>query len=120
MSATAAADGSGRLALDAEIRRVRRTLVGGRRGGIAEHDADPDLAEAAAQDVRAVPGGVHPRLVDLGRGGEVARAPADVLAERPRPAGAHVAGALDAIGHPDAVGPVVREVAVVDHVAGVT
>src|SRR3954470_15189172 len=74
---------------------------GGGRAADARHrpaasDADPDLAEAAAQDVRPVRRAVPPAAHDRPRRGVVERAPGDVLADRPGARPAQVAGAADA------------------------
>ena len=63
-------------------------------------------------------GGGHPGAVDLGRCGERSAAPGDVLAQRPDAAG-RVAGGADPRCDVRAVGPLVGEVAVEDHVARV-
>src|SRR5215208_4590304 len=130
MSATAVADPRGsataaiRLAsqpvprelwssTDPEVRRVgRAVLAAGHR--VAGGDPDPDLAELAPQDVRPVARRLHPGTLDLGRRGEAAGAPGDVLAQRPAvPAG--VAGAEDAIRHVRAAARVMVEVVARDH-----
>src|SRR5919199_5458875 len=64
--------------------------------GDAEPDADADVAIRPLEDVRPVTGRVHPRVHDPGRGGEVAGAPGQVLAERPRLRPLDVAGGEDA------------------------
>src|SRR5262249_14860696 len=75
-------------------------------------DSDPYVAEPAVEDVRAVPGAVHPRVHDLGRARLAGR---DVLADH-RPAIARVG---DPGRHVDAVGGRMREVVPRDHVGGV-
>src|SRR5687767_11126408 len=106
------------LAADPEVRRVGGALLAAGVDGRADGDPDPDLAELAPQDVRLVAGRLHPRLLDLGGGGEAAGAPRDVLAQRPALV-ARVAGAQDPVRHVLAGARLVREVAARDHVAGV-
>ena len=76
----------------AEVRGVGRARLRGREPhGHTGLDADADLAERALQDVRAVARRVHPAALDLVRGREPARAPGDVLADRPGAGAARVA-----------------------------
>src|SRR4051794_37143860 len=104
------------LAASPELVDVGRARAAGRR---AEGDADPDLAEAAVEDVGAVAGRVHPGVDDPGgRHGAPGR-PGDVLAQRPRAGALEVVGALDALGHRGAGGGDVAEEAPDDHLARV-
>src|SRR3954447_17035032 len=99
-----------RLAPCAEVRRVGRAVrVAALRR--TRGDADPDLAEAAAEDVLAVRRAVHPLADDRDRRGVGAGAPRDVLADGPSADARQVAGVADA---PDEVA--VLEVVVAGHV----
>src|SRR5215213_2148503 len=106
------------LPADPEVRGIGRAVqpAGGDRR--ADRDADPDLAELAPQDVLPVAGRAHPGALDLGRGGEAAGAPGDVLAQRPA-LPARIAGAEDAVRHVGARWRLVREEPLRDHVARV-
>ena len=86
---------------------------------VAGDDAEADLAVLRLQDVRAVAGRVHPGDHDRARGGEVAGAPGEVLADPPGAAARQVAGGADALRGLGAVAAVVGEVGVGDHVAAV-
>src|SRR5215217_2307859 len=106
------------LAADPEVRRVGGAIQPARVNGRADRDADPDLAELAPEDVGLVAGRAHPCGLDLPRGGQVAGAPGDVLAQRPALARA-VARAEDAVDHVGAVRRRVVEEALRDHVVAV-
>src|SRR5207302_7526194 len=98
------------LAARAEVGRVGGAVreAGARR---AASDADPDLAEPAAEDVVAVRRAVHPDADDAGRRAVGTGSPGDVLADEPAAGSAQVAGCADA---PDEVA--VGEVGVAHHV----
>src|SRR5918998_5356027 len=109
--------GSLALPADPEVRRVGGALQAAGIDGRSQSDADADLAELAPEDVGLVAWRPHPGPVDLGGRAEVARAPGDVLAQRPALA-ARVARAQDAIRHAAAIRRVVGEEAGTDHVLG--
>src|SRR3954468_10681754 len=90
-------------------RRSRRpkALTGG-----AEPDPDSDVPERSVEDVRPVTRRMHPAVDDRLRRRQRARAPRNVLSERP--AAADVAGLLDP-REQGAVAGFVREEAAGDH-----
>src|SRR6185436_14570888 len=108
--------GSGLGESAAEVGGVGGAGLAG-RGAVG--DADADHAELAGEDVGAVAGAVHPGVDHGARRGEVAAAPADVLADRVRAARAGPAGALDAGAEGRAVARLMPEVVLGDHVVGV-
>ena len=90
--------------------------------GVARGAADPgepDLAEAAAQQVGAVGWALHPGLDHAGRRAEAARAPDEVLAHEPGARAPRVAGGRDAVDEGAAGGGGVGEEPVPDHVVRV-
>ena len=113
-----AARGGARGALDdAELGHERGAAVA--RARVAGDDAEADLAIRGHEDVGAVAGRVHPGGHDRARGGELAGAPGEVLADPPGAAVGQVAGGADALGGLGAVAALVGEVAVGDHVVAV-
>src|SRR5947199_1783344 len=82
----------------------------------ADRDARADVAELRTQDVRPVPGAVHPRRDDRRRRGQAAGGPRDVLAGRPRARVREVTGRPNAAEHGGPGGRGVVEVTVADHV----
>ena len=82
------------------------------RGRVAGEDAEADLAIGGQKDVGAVAGGAHPGGHDRLRGGELAGAPGEVLADAPGAAAGEVAGGADALCGLRAVAAGVGEVEV--------